>query len=398
MAHLKNNGFSVDTEENRCMRLMLIQNNISMWAGELGIGGQLLAWAETCYTKFNLLLTAAINANGEKVEAKQEEELKFSNARNYYIKAKELLLATINEFQPDDMIVKAYGIDGASPRKLMEFFTAVDVMHAEQLKLIGAADPRVLPQTVMDKLVALTNEIKAFVDNYSEKELTSDLAFNAKHECFDADYIKLRLLYTSAVVVWGVDSDKLKLLGFVPKSEIWTHEKLGVPQNLTYEANTFSLRWAPVLHATFYRIEHRLEGANSFSQVAVTDKNYFTLSRPFIGANDFRVRAAIEDEDGDATVALRVGIGALGTIRNFRYDTVEQALKWDLVGGATCYLLLVNGEDLGELFYTNVVPFRASHDERLFVQVWGTNGMASTALSDEIVIDPVPLIGAVAPS
>jgi len=389
MAYIKNNGFTLDTEENRCMRLLLIQNNISTYAGELGVAGQLLAWAESCYTHFNQLLAASVNANGEKVEAKQEEELKFTNARNYYVKAKELLLATITEYQPDDMIVKAYGIDGVSPRKLMEFFTAVDAMYAEQLKLIGASDPRVLPQMVMDKLLALTNEIKPLLDNYTEKELASDLAFNAKHEAFDIDSVKLRLLYTSAVVVWGDNSDKLKLLGFVPKSEIWTHDKLGVPQNFVYEANTFSLHWSTVQHATFYRIEHKLEGDSSFQQVGITDKNYFTLGKPFIGANEFRVRAAIENEDGDATQALRIGIGMLGTIHNFRYDTTEQALKWDAVGGAICYLLLVNGEDLGELFYTTVVPFNPSHDERLFVQVWGTNGMASTELSDEIVIEPV---------
>ncbi len=391
MAYVKNNSFTSDTEENRCMRLILVQNNISTYATELGVGGQLLAWAEACYTKYSLCLTNAVNANGEKVEAKQEEENKLTIARNYYIKAKELLLATITEFQPDDLIVKAYGIDGPAPRKLMEFFTAVDVMHAEQLKLLGASDPRVLPQTVMDKLVALTNDIKPFVDNYSEKELISDLAFNAKHETFDIDSVKLRLLYTSAVIVWGDDSDKLKLFGFVPKSEIWTHDRLSVPQNFSYEASTFSLRWAKVEHATFYRIEHRLEGENSFSEVGVTDKNYFTLCKPFIGVNEFRVRAAVEDENGDATQALRIGIGVLGTIRNFRYDSTAESLKWDPVGGAICYLLLVNGEDLGELFYTTTVPFRPAHDERLFVQVWGTNGMASTELSDEIVIDPVPL-------
>ena len=133
-----------------------------------------------------------------------------------------------------------------------------------------------------------------------------------------------------------------------------------------------------------------MEGEATYKLIASASTNQWILNAPFLGSNEFRVRGVVNGTDTEPTLPVKVGIGALGEIKNFRYDTVDRKLKWDLVPGATMYLILENGEDIGEIFHTNEVSFLPLPDMEQKVKVFGTNGMQSTLWSDEIIIYPEP--------
>lgn len=162
------------------------------------------------------------------------------------------------------------------------------------------------------------------------------------------------------------------------------------PRSLIYDSGSLRLKWEPIKSADFYRIEHRMEGEATYKLIASASTNQWILNAPFLGSNEFRVRGVVNGTDTEPTLPVKVGIGALGEIKNFRYDTVDRKLKWDLVPGATMYLILENGEDIGEIFHTNEVSFLPLPDMEQKVKVFGTNGMQSTLWSDEIIIYPEP--------
>lgn len=222
MAQLKNNKLSREPIENRLYRLLRMQNNIDTHAVELGIAGLLLVWAQNCHTRFSGAYTDAGIESGESKDSTLMVHEKFDTTLDYYQQAKEILDATLAQYKPDDILLASYGIDDPTPRTYLALTEAIDKFEAAHNRLVAELDERVIAQAIIDQMVLYGNEFEAELETAGIEKKESDVAYQKQHSYYAEDTIKLRLIFKIACMVWGDDDPKLKDLGFVPSSEVWT--------------------------------------------------------------------------------------------------------------------------------------------------------------------------------
>ncbi len=222
MAILKNNQFSSDDDDTRQARLDLLSANIDTYAVEIGVAGALLLWAQGAFDAWVDARTDADKETGDAQEAYQEFQLSFNAARAYYVNAKELLQAVLDSMQKGDDAEVKYGIRGRTPRSEEELFAAVAQWKKTHDEFTAASDPRVISAAIVAKMVADADAFDELWRTAITENKEARQAFDVKQTLFSGDADNLRLIYQMAKMVWGDDDPKLKELGFVPASEIWT--------------------------------------------------------------------------------------------------------------------------------------------------------------------------------
>ena len=264
MAMPINNDLSNDTIEDRLYRLMRMQNNIDTHAAELGVAGPLHTWARNCHTRFSGAYTDAGVESGESKDATIMVHDKFDTTLKYYQQAKEILEATLAQYKPDDILLASYRIDKATPRTYLALTEAIDRFEATHNRLVAELDERVIAQAIIDQMVLYGNDFEAELESAGIEKRESDVAYQKQHSYYAEDTIKLKLIFKIACMVWGDDDPKLKDLGFVPSSEIWTpggggtSPEIGVPENLAavIEGENVRISWDPVDGADSYQLVH----------------------------------------------------------------------------------------------------------------------------------------------
>jgi len=222
MAEPHDNNLPHDTKEVRLYRLMRMQNNIDTYSAVLGILGAILAWAQSCYTRFTDAVTAATVEDGESQDARIILRDKFDVALDYYQKAKEILQAKLDLYPPDNHLLASYGIKISTPRTYQALKEAADAMILKHEMLDAAGDERVIAQAIIDQLTIYRDEFNEALEAAGIEDRETDDAYALQHKYFDEDTERLRLIFKIACLIWGDDDPKLKDLGFVPSSEIWT--------------------------------------------------------------------------------------------------------------------------------------------------------------------------------
>ena len=278
---LRNNNFARDTQDVRSERADLMTENIDALAGDLGLiaPSDLLTWARNVGPNWANARSTASTENAQDDEAFQEYHIQFQKARGIYQEYKELLLAIISDLQQDDEIVEEYGIKGRTPRTRESLNAAIQDWRKTHDLLVAAGDSRVVPEAYVAEI---ESEAAAYDDLWhaaKEEQDEARRATAAKEELFAEDTDKFRILYRMAVIAFGKDGSQLRLLGFVPASEIWTP---GDPDPTLPEwmepIETYQLRYlAPVdmvqhtysscQGAETCRIEIRPEGATEWELV-----------------------------------------------------------------------------------------------------------------------------------
>jgi hypothetical protein len=100
----------------------------------------------------------------------------------------------------------------------------------------------------------------------------------------------LSILLMVAKLVWSNDNSRLMLLGFCPKSEIWTEHKPPAPKNFYFNEDTFA--WNAVEDIDSYELQYRLTSVSGdWSELYKGSNIFFTGRPPEPGRYDFRVRA-----------------------------------------------------------------------------------------------------------
>jgi len=297
---IRNNAFSGDTDADRSDRLDLLTANIDSHAGELGVTGDRLTWAQDASAAWLQARSDAITEEGEKENAFEDFQNYVADTVVYYVSAREMLEQIIYEYggKPDDMLYQ-YGFKDASPRRYNQLSAKIQAwldMDAK-LRALVPPDPRVAPDAVITELGnRLTAMLTGYQKAYSEKS-ESDLAFKAKHDLFADDSYQLSILFMAAKLVWGDDDPRLRLLGFCPKSEIWTEHTPPSPKNLTFNEDTFT--WDAVEDVDSYQLQYRLTGAvGDWTELYKGVENSFTGRPPDAGEYDFRVRAIAGEDFG----------------------------------------------------------------------------------------------------
>lgn len=222
MAEPHDNNLSMDTKEVRLYRLMRMQNNIDTYAVLLGVVGAILAWAQGCYTRFTDAVTAATVEDGESQDSRILLRDKFKTALDYYQKAKEILQAKLDLYPPDDHLLASYAIKRSTPRTYQALKEAIDALIYTHDKLDGEGDERIIAQAIIDQLIIYRDDFFDAMEAAGIDDRETDDAYALQHRYFDEDTERLKLIFKIACLIWGDDDPRLKDLGFVPSSEIWT--------------------------------------------------------------------------------------------------------------------------------------------------------------------------------
>ena len=222
MAEPHSNNLPRDTKEIRLYRLLRLQNNIDAVAVELGIAGPLLLWGQGSYTRYSGANTDAEVEAGEAKDATIIVRDKFATALDYYQQAKEIIDALLQQYKPDEYLMASYGVGKRTPQTYLALTESIDAFEKTHNRLVAALDERVVAQAIVDQMVAYRDDFAAELENAGIEDKEKDLAFQLLHSYFDEDTIKLRLIFKIACMVWGDDDPRLKDLGFVPSSEVWT--------------------------------------------------------------------------------------------------------------------------------------------------------------------------------
>jgi len=222
MPVLKNNNYIDDDDATRGDRLLLMQTNIDLHAVELSIPVVLVNWAHTCSDGWVDVCAGAEMESGQRDEAYQEYQKKFRECRAYYQDVKDLLMAIIHDFENPDEAEEAYGIRGRTPRSRHALGAAIEQWADQHAVFSGEGDPRVVPLALITNMSSLATEMNSLWTQASIEDRETSAAYRIKEELFSEDTDRLRVIYNIAKLIWGDDDEKLKDLGFVPSSEVWT--------------------------------------------------------------------------------------------------------------------------------------------------------------------------------
>lgn len=392
MSEPRNNSFTKDSINVRLYRLMRLQNNIALYSAELGLSQSLVTWANSCYTNFSQAVTDARVADGEAKDSTILLHDKFAVATVHYQKAKELIIALLKQSNDSKFLYASYGVNKTTPISYNGLVEAVETFAETNARLVAAGDPRVISQVVVQNMVAAKNNLLAEMEKAGIKQRKSTVAYQTQHSLEQKDTPNLRFILKTAVLIWGNNDPRLRDIGFVPKSQIWTPMDGGLPEpaNFAYVPASVSFTWDTVQKATAYRIEHREGETGEFSIITETPNTKWVLNLPYFGEHFFRVRALEGEESGFPTVPIKLGLGALGSITGFYWDEITEVLHWNEVAGATGYLLLDGDRDFGEVFTSTAMPVHPITEGPQLMRVWGTNGLQATNLSDVVVIPQKP--------
>jgi hypothetical protein len=314
MANPNDNGFTLDLIETRLYRLLRMQNNIDTHKVALGVAGPLLLWAEGCYDRFSGAVTAGDVEAGEAKDATLMLHDKFAATLDYYQNAKEILMATLAAYKPDKILLASYCVEKKTPQTYQYLKEAIDAFKETHDRLVLAADPRVIAQAIVDAMVLLGDDFKAAIETAGLEKRQSDSAFREQHTFFEEDSLKLKLIFKIACMVWGNDDPKLKDLGFVPASEIWTpgggvNPEIGIPEDLAFEIIGADVRvfWHAVVGADNYQLSHT-QHPPLFLQLFEGAETEFLHLGPDAGTHYYKVRAKVGEEYGAWSEQIEVEV------------------------------------------------------------------------------------------
>jgi len=299
-----NNSISQDTIDERWQRVSLLSANIDTYAVELDVTGARLTWAQGAASAWETARATAHVESGEMNEAYQTYNQAFEAASKYYNKAKEFLIRTVVEISgPDDDILQEYRVDRPTPLEQKGLVSSIEDWKITHDRLKAAGDPRVVNDAIVANLMTHRNTIVTLWHDAEQERQESTDAYKTLHALYDTDSRALGWLLGLCFLVWGDDDSRLRLLGFVPSSEIWTKHKPHAPKNFIFDDVAKRFNWDAVEGVDSYEVDFRLTGATMYQLVnEMGSVNYIGAKNEFgdmpSEPQQYRVRA------GDGTMLV----------------------------------------------------------------------------------------------
>jgi len=294
-----NNLFSKDDTFDRMERLHSLQGSIDDIAAELGVTGNLLAWAQNCEDQWKEARSEARTKEIAKERAFSEFRYKQIDCKKLYQKAKNILKAMIAEHDNTAEIMHAYSINGTTPRTREGLESAVDDLSRQHEIYKAAGDPWVLPDHIVDEIRALRTEMSVLHTTACTLLLKAKVAREAMKARFREDTKRLRLIYEMGVLVWGVDSSNFIGRGFLPKSMVWTKKRPPSPENFRFDESAKTFRWSFIDGADSYEAHYRAAGEGGhWTAFYEGAENSCPPPEGLTGSFDFRVRAIANGKEG----------------------------------------------------------------------------------------------------
>jgi len=290
---LRNNGFKRHTDDERSECTALVSANIDTYAAELDLTGDRLTKARGLGAAWLNLLTLARVEEGIKNEAFQEFHLGLNNEIAHYVRLKRHLMSIINEYQRSDTIVNSYGFNDPAPNTYGRYIAAVEQLSVTNDRLVDEGDPRVLPAALVADLLTRRDSLLLLWDSAMKKNESSLQAFSKKRALYGEDSVFLSWLFSLARLYWGDDDPRLRLLGFVPASEVWTSgAPFPAPEHLAHDPATDRFTWDEVEGVEGYELQYAVDKSSPEWLECYRGEENSVIFRPE-GSGDylFRVRA-----------------------------------------------------------------------------------------------------------
>ena len=305
-----NNNFSQDDPTSRMGRLDFLQNRIDAVAVELGVAGDLLLWAQTSYDQWE-----EIYLNADIMKAKTGVAFgafadKMAECIGFYQKLKNLLKSVVKGYDNAGEIIRAYSIDGNTPRTREGIESAVDDLLQQHEIYKAAGDAWIIPDHFIDELRGLRIQMGELHSAARTQRERAKVARDAAAARFREDTLRMKLIYDLGVLAWGVQGTGFITLGMLPKSMVWTKHVPPSPENFVFDAGSRVFAWDPIDGADKYEVDYR-KATQSGHWTAFYEGEESSCGAPdvLIGAYDFRVRAIAGAREGHWSAAVAVDFG-----------------------------------------------------------------------------------------
>lgn len=230
MPIFKDNYFTNDSYSLRLSRLEILKNYIRYWAKPLSIPEPLIEWGISAFDKWQEA-TKVVKANKGKaneihLELKEADEATFK----YYLKCKRLILS---QFSQNENKLTTYGVNERFPRNRADKIKAAETLIRANQQMTKRGDSEVLPEEFISNLLLLLDTSnKAFEKLHSVDSTESKEAVTEQVKLFKEDSMKLRTLYSWALMAWSPEEPYLVQLGFAVKPKKFEQKEEEVEEKL----------------------------------------------------------------------------------------------------------------------------------------------------------------------
>jgi len=254
MSVINNNNFASDIFSMRMERLRILSSNIDKYTAELGISTALRDWAVASYDNY-LSLSSECGANsGQNSGNYLGFRSQFDDAIDYYIRGKTLLLTYLRKSDIFSDLAEEYAVDGPTPRRFIEFETAVERFHKAHLRHKALGDGYVIPDALEAEMVARCDSAKAKWQKTMEDKQTTSEKYDELRAMKNQDTDNLRAVYWQAVAVWGKYDLRLEELGFAQMQKRRGGGQPKAPEGLRYLPMEKKIVWNASEKATSYQL------------------------------------------------------------------------------------------------------------------------------------------------
>jgi len=285
MPRILHNNFSLDKQLLRRTRLDKIEHFIDELQPELNLPPELLAWAQTCKTRYYDAAFDADFKKGQKQGAFANVRYEDADLLKVYGTVRAMALGL---YHGHDDYFGDYHFDKPFPRA-----RAARIDQSEHVIEVAQRHrdeglPFALPATVTDKLQLAVDELNSAVADADKKKYDYEHAALAAREIFNADTPKLRQLRSWALLVWSKFDRNFKSIGMA----ISKKRRAGYPpqvENLsvTQDCDTVKISWDETPRAVSYEIEWSPDSkdwdelhdtrATSYSYKPPPEKRYYRV-------------------------------------------------------------------------------------------------------------------------
>ena len=296
---LKGNSMRSDRDGEHLERVLLLSKNIGGYADELNVNGDDLTDSLSAGADWTAAVTVAHVESGEAKQATEELRAALLDAYSYYMAAKVVLTAKIDIADMGDDIIVEYGIEGHVTRNYEDLYMRISQWLEADRRLVAEGDPRVVDRDIIEGLNLHLANISERWHNSQEAHREKIQARADRISLFERQTILLEAIFGKAKLHWGNDDPRLRDLGFVPRSEVWTRKRIMSSQNFAFDDASGEFFWDPVEGAEEYELQYRPVDVSGRWSLLYSGAESSTKDHPPApGEYDLRVRAIIGEERG----------------------------------------------------------------------------------------------------
>lgn len=231
MAQFKNNNFQRDTHEEHTLRVEMFLEGVGEFEVELDFRGTLVADIQDHLDIWKPLVIMAEDEWGDAMAATGLINHVGAELEGAIVAGRFLINSMLQEEGVEGIaehdIIRDFGAEGKIPDDIEKLMARGRQMAATNVRYIDEGNPYALPTAQFEEIGTLAEELHDALEARKKEHREAIRAGRMKElERRRGDRLLSRG-YRWTAAIWGIDDDRLLLLGFVPKSQIWTE---GMPE------------------------------------------------------------------------------------------------------------------------------------------------------------------------